>query len=40
MNIFSSALTLLLTSAAAANEAHDIIAQPHIARIVNAIHGA
>jgi hypothetical protein len=23
-----------------ANEAHDIIAQPHIARIVNAVHGA
>eukprot|EP00584_Thalassiosira_punctigera_P010431 CAMPEP_0172528696 /NCGR_PEP_ID=MMETSP1067-20121228/3004_1 /TAXON_ID=265564 ORGANISM="Thalassiosira punctigera, Strain Tpunct2005C2" /NCGR_SAMPLE_ID=MMETSP1067 /ASSEMBLY_ACC=CAM_ASM_000444 /LENGTH=420 /DNA_ID=CAMNT_0013312653 /DNA_START=69 /DNA_END=1331 /DNA_ORIENTATION=+ len=40
MKILSSVFSLFLVSAVAANEAHDIMSQPHIARIVNDIQNA
>lgn len=37
MKVFSSIVTLLLASTAAAQEAHDIIARPHVAKAISVI---
>eukprot|EP01083_Nonionella_stella_P066219 174178_1 len=40
MKVFSSVITLLLTSAATANKAHEIISKPHISKIINKVQSA